>query len=63
VKARAFGMTPQKGFEFKLTHYLSAQPLCSTRYGGDNRQTPVFDDKQEELEHYQTMMAELKEKL
>jgi hypothetical protein len=36
---------------------LSALPLCSTRNGGYNRPMPVFDDKQEELEHYETMMG------
>jgi hypothetical protein len=33
------------------------QPLCSLRFGGYNRCMPVFDDKQEELEHYETMMG------
>ena len=36
---------------------LSAQPLCSTCGGGYNRPMPAFDDKQEELEHYETMMG------
>jgi len=36
---------------------MSAQPLCSTESGGYNRRMPVFDEKQEELEHYETMMG------
>ena len=36
---------------------MSAQPLCSSHCGGYNRAMPVFDDKQDELEHYETMMG------
>jgi hypothetical protein len=36
---------------------LSVQPLCSSPGRGYNRAMPVFDDKQEELEHYETMMG------
>jgi len=32
-------------------------PLCSPHTGSYNRRMPVFDDKQEELEHYETMMG------
>jgi hypothetical protein len=31
--------------------------LCATQVRGYNRPMPVFDDKQEELEHYETMMG------
>jgi hypothetical protein len=31
--------------------------LCSIGHGGYNRRMPVFDEKQEELEHYETMMG------
>jgi len=31
--------------------------LCTARPGSYNRPMPVFDDKQEELEHYETMMG------
>ena len=31
--------------------------LCSIRSGGYNQGMPVFDEKQEELEHYETMMG------
>jgi hypothetical protein len=36
---------------------MSAQPLCSTDGGGYNPRMPVFDEKQDELEHYETMMG------
>jgi hypothetical protein len=36
---------------------LSAESLCRTRRGSYNHAMPVFDDKQEELEHYETMMG------
>ena len=36
---------------------MSAEPLCSIDSGSYNRVMPVFDDKQEELEHYETMMG------
>jgi hypothetical protein len=36
---------------------MSAQPLCSTLDGGYNRSMPVFDEKQDQLEHYETMMG------
>ena len=36
---------------------MSAEPLCSIDSRGYNRSMPVFDDKQEELEHYETMMG------
>ncbi len=32
-------------------------PLSSTMRRGYNRPMPVFDEKQEELEHYETMMG------
>jgi hypothetical protein len=31
--------------------------LCSLGHGGYNLQMPVFDERQEELEHYETMMG------
>src|SRR5205807_5169911 len=31
--------------------------LCTSGGGGYNRSMPVFDEKQEELEHYETMMG------
>src|SRR5712692_10436368 len=31
--------------------------LCSIQSGGYNRGIPVFDEKKEELEHYETMMG------
>ena len=31
--------------------------LCPIRGSGYNRAMPVFDEKQEELEHYETMMG------
>ena len=38
--------------------YVSAdQRLCPIRGNGYNRPMPVFDEKQEELEHYETMMG------
>ena len=36
---------------------MSAQPLCTSNDGGYNHAMPVFDEKQEELEHYETMMG------
>jgi len=36
---------------------MSAHPLCSSCSDGYNRGMPVFDEKQEELEHYETMMG------
>jgi hypothetical protein len=33
------------------------QSLCSAPGPGYNQPMPVFDDKQEELEHYETMMG------
>ena len=36
---------------------MSAAPLCPTHGHGYNRTMPVFDEKQEELEHYETMMG------
>src|ERR1700722_3391931 len=36
---------------------MSAHPLCSSHSGGYNRPMTVFDEKQEELEHYETMMG------
>ena len=36
---------------------MSARPLCRTRLRSYNRSMPVFDEKQEELEHYETMMG------
>jgi hypothetical protein len=33
------------------------QQLCSNYSSGYNRPMPVFDEKQEELEHYETMMG------
>jgi hypothetical protein len=32
-------------------------PLCATHLRGYNRAMPVFDEKQEELEHYEAMMG------
>jgi len=40
-----------------MTHYLLAQPLCPTHRASYNQTMPVFDDKQDELEHYETMMG------
>ena len=57
VKTRPFGMTPRKRLRFKMTHYLLAQPLCPTHRASYNQTMPVFDDKQDELEHYETMMG------
>src|ERR1700738_4025906 len=37
--------------------YVSRPPLCSSHSDGYNRRMPVFDEKQEELEHYETMMG------
>jgi len=36
---------------------MSAQPLCTSNDGGYNHAMSVFDEKQEELEHYETMMG------
>jgi hypothetical protein len=36
---------------------MSAASLCPTHGHGYNRTMPVFDEKQEELEHYETMMG------
>jgi hypothetical protein len=36
--------------------YVS-RPLCAPDGDGYNRPMPVFDEKQEELEHYETMMG------
>src|SRR5271170_6031554 len=36
---------------------MSAESLCSTSSGGYNQWMAVFDEKQEELEHYETMMG------
>lgn len=36
---------------------MSAQPLCSRHGRGYNHRMPVFDEKQDELEHYETMMG------
>jgi hypothetical protein len=40
-----------------LKEIRSAQSLCFTRHGSYNLGMPVFDEKQEELEHYETMMG------
>src|SRR4030081_2994381 len=37
--------------------YVSRPPLCSSHSDSYNRSMPVFDEKQEELEHYETMMG------
>jgi hypothetical protein len=37
--------------------FCQRSPLCSTSSRGYNRGMPVFDEKQEELEHYETMMG------
>ncbi len=36
---------------------MSARPLCRMNGHGYNLGMPVFDEKQEELEHYETMMG------
>jgi len=33
------------------------RPLCSAQLRSYNQRMPVFDEKQEELEHYETMMG------
>lgn len=38
-------------------YYPSANPLCSLPPARYNQGMPVFDEKQEELEHYETMMG------
>jgi len=36
---------------------MSAAPLCRRRQHSYNRRMPVFEEKREELEHYETMMG------
>src|ERR1700756_4512643 len=36
---------------------MSASPLCRMQRRGYNLAMPVFDEKQEELEHYEAMMG------
>jgi phage gpG-like protein len=40
-----------------MTLLSVSRPLCSGESRGYNRWMPVFDEKQEELEHYETMMG------
>jgi hypothetical protein len=45
-------------FLHQKTEPLSAAPpLCAMRVCSYNHRMPVFDEKQEELEHYETMMG------
>jgi len=46
-----------KSFGRASWEYVSRPPLCSLRSDSYNRPMPVFDEKQEELEHYETMMG------
>ena len=45
---------PLDALEKDLSAALQLCPKCSSSY---NRRMPVFDEKQEELEHYETMMG------
>jgi hypothetical protein len=44
-------------FDEPLCHWKARLLLCVTHNSGYNRPMPVFDEKQEELEHYETMMG------
>src|SRR5215471_21438857 len=41
----------------RLRFDLVSDSLCSAQPRSYNRRMPVFDEKQEELEHYETMMG------
>lgn len=41
----------------RLKFNLVSCSLCSREWRSYNRSMPVFDEKQEELEHYETMMG------
>jgi len=47
--AKCFDVTPQT--------WTARQQLCAKASARYNQTMPVFDEKQEELEHYETMMG------
>jgi hypothetical protein len=52
-----FGILNAKGFDVCMKNKSAVRPLCAMRECSYNRAMAVFDDKQEELEHYETMMG------
>jgi hypothetical protein len=46
-----------KVFDVQINPLDSKLSLCATRGSRYNLTMPVFDEKQEELEHYETMMG------